>query len=270
MAGAVVAVELVGLAELLEHRLGPVDLIGRRVGIVVAEDAEQWAAQVFGKLDRSARALVIEQRGIVHNDVAAPAVDRGIDVGQTTGNQKGVTSARAEAHHRDLAVAVGQGAQIFHRARDIADHLFVGYAPGGAYARPDVVGIAGAFAEIEMRGDAEEAVVGELARHFLDPFVPAGHVVDDDDAREGTGPERSCEVGFAQIAVVAFECHSLGEHGLIGKVHGVLARLGMADDCAAMNTGPIMRGCWRRTRWLACTAAPAAAVIAKPIEFKDR
>ena len=43
VAGAVVAVELVVLAELLQHRLGAVDLIGVRVLVVVAEDAEQRA-----------------------------------------------------------------------------------------------------------------------------------------------------------------------------------------------------------------------------------
>ena len=66
-----------------------------------------------------------------------------------------------------LPLAVGLGAQELHRACDVAHHLVVGDAAGGAHARADVVGLAGAVAEVEVRRDAGEAVVGQLARHFL-------------------------------------------------------------------------------------------------------
>ena len=46
MAGAVVAVELIVLAELLEHRLGPVDLVAVGIFVVVAEQAEQRTAHL--------------------------------------------------------------------------------------------------------------------------------------------------------------------------------------------------------------------------------
>ena len=49
VAGAVVAVELVGLAQALELLLGAVDLVRRRVRVLVAEDAQQRAAQVRGQ-----------------------------------------------------------------------------------------------------------------------------------------------------------------------------------------------------------------------------
>ena len=43
-------------------------------------------------------------------------------------------------------------------------------------------GLAGAGAGVEVRADGGEAVVGELAHDLQRPLVPAGHVVDDDDA----------------------------------------------------------------------------------------
>ena len=48
MPGAVVAMEFVILAEALEYRLGPVHLIGRRVGVVVTENAKEWTTQLLG------------------------------------------------------------------------------------------------------------------------------------------------------------------------------------------------------------------------------
>jgi hypothetical protein len=48
MPGAVVAMEFVILAEALEHRLGPVHLIGGRVGVVVTENAKEWTSQLLG------------------------------------------------------------------------------------------------------------------------------------------------------------------------------------------------------------------------------
>src|SRR6266702_8492214 len=47
MPGAIVAMEFVFLAEALEHRLGPVHLIGRRVGVVVTENAKEWTTQLL-------------------------------------------------------------------------------------------------------------------------------------------------------------------------------------------------------------------------------
>jgi len=55
VAGAVVTVELVVLAEPPQLRLVLVHLIGRWVAVVVAEDAEQWCRQPSGEVDRRDR-----------------------------------------------------------------------------------------------------------------------------------------------------------------------------------------------------------------------
>src|SRR5229473_8707417 len=57
VAGTVVAVKLVRLAELLEQRLGAVDLVAIGVFVVVAEQAEQRAAQLFREIDGRNRPL---------------------------------------------------------------------------------------------------------------------------------------------------------------------------------------------------------------------
>src|SRR6516164_9851565 len=46
--GAIVAIEFVVLAEAFEHGLGSVHLIGRWVGVVIAENAQQRAIQLLG------------------------------------------------------------------------------------------------------------------------------------------------------------------------------------------------------------------------------
>src|SRR5437870_430639 len=52
VAAAVIAVELVFLAELLEHRFRAVDVVAARILVVVAENAEHWACDVRGQVDR--------------------------------------------------------------------------------------------------------------------------------------------------------------------------------------------------------------------------
>ena len=66
--------------------------------------------------------------------------------------------------------------------------------------------------------DRRIAVMGELAHDFDDPFVPAGQVMDDDDAGEFSGPRRTRVIGFALIAVVAAERHRFRLQALI-KAH---------------------------------------------------
>src|SRR3974377_2043306 len=60
VADAVVAWELVSLAELLQHRLGTVDLIGSGIGVVVAEQADQRNREIPGEVDRRHRPLVLQ------------------------------------------------------------------------------------------------------------------------------------------------------------------------------------------------------------------
>src|SRR5437763_16778872 len=51
VAGTVIAVKLVGSAELFQHRLGAVHLIAIGIFVVVAEQAEQRAVQFLGEID---------------------------------------------------------------------------------------------------------------------------------------------------------------------------------------------------------------------------
>src|SRR5262249_62044606 len=79
VAGTVVTVELIVLAEFLEHGFGAVYLIAVGVLVVVAEQAEQRTQQLGRQVDGRDRPLGIELLRVVDDDVAAPAVDRRVD-----------------------------------------------------------------------------------------------------------------------------------------------------------------------------------------------
>src|SRR5262245_36357760 len=85
-----------------------------------------------------------------------------------------------------------------------------------AHARADVVGAAGTFAEIEMRRDGRQSMMGELAGRLLDPFVPPGHVMDQHHAGPGPAAERTRVIGFAHIPLVAAKGDRLREHTFVG------------------------------------------------------
>src|ERR1700675_1894642 len=104
MPGAVVAVEFIAFAELLEFSFGAVDLIGMRIFIVVAENSKQRAGQFFRQLDWSHRSLGVQGLRIVHDHVAAPAIDRCIDTRNRAGGEKTVSAAGAKADRPDFAV----------------------------------------------------------------------------------------------------------------------------------------------------------------------
>src|SRR6266702_1666231 len=74
VAGTVVAVKLVHLAVLLELGLVRVHLLGARRAVVVAENAEQRAAEVLRHLDRRDGGLGIELL-LAHHHAAAPELD---------------------------------------------------------------------------------------------------------------------------------------------------------------------------------------------------
>src|SRR5947209_3738844 len=73
VAGAIVAVELVALALLLQLGLMLVHLLGAWRAVVVAENAEQGAGEVFGELDRRDGRLGVELLP-VHHHPPAPKV----------------------------------------------------------------------------------------------------------------------------------------------------------------------------------------------------
>src|SRR5262245_27311746 len=160
MAGAVIAVELIGLAQLLEHGFGAVHLVTVGIFIIVAEQAEQRTAQFCRQIDRCDRPLGIELLGIVDDDIAAPAIHRRVDAVERAGCEISVSPSGAEADHSDLAVGVGLSAQVLRRARDVAQNLLVGDAAGRAYAGADIIGTARTFAEIEMRRDGRQSMPG--------------------------------------------------------------------------------------------------------------
>ena len=126
--------------------------------------------------------------------------------------------ARAEADHPDLAVGIGLGAQELHAAGDVAQDLFVGDAAGRAHARAHVVRAAGAFAEIKVRRDGRQSVMGELAGRLFDPFVPTRHVMDQHYAGPRPAAERAGVIGFAHVALMTAKGDRLREHTLICHV----------------------------------------------------
>ena len=83
-----------------------------------------------------------------------------------------------------LPFEFGCARRIRHRALDVAHHLIVGHAAGGAHAGADVIGAAGTVAEVEVRRDRREAVMRELARDLDDPLVPARQMMNHHHAAE--------------------------------------------------------------------------------------
>src|SRR5262249_2656771 len=83
---------------------------------------------------------------------------------------------------------------------------------------------AGTFAEIEVWRDGRQTMMGEFAGRLLDPFIPPGHVMDQDDAGPRSAAERTRVIGFAHVSLVAAKGHRLREHAFVG--HGVLPGLG--------------------------------------------
>src|SRR5580693_219769 len=96
VAGAVVAIKLVRLAVLLELSFVLVHLLGARRAVVVAEDADERAAEVLRHLDRRDRRLGIELL-LAHHHAAAPELGAGVDIPALAGIDEGMPAARARA-----------------------------------------------------------------------------------------------------------------------------------------------------------------------------
>src|ERR1700719_2971282 len=101
VASSVVAIELVGLAVLLEFGLVLVHLLGARRAVVIAEDADQRAAEVLRHLDRRDRRLGVELL-LAHHAAAAPEFGAGVDIPALAGIDEGMPAARAGAEQADL------------------------------------------------------------------------------------------------------------------------------------------------------------------------
>src|SRR6266403_2296172 len=189
VASTVVAVELVHLAMLLEFGLVLVHLLGARRSVVVAEYAEQRAAEVLCHLDRRDRRLGIELL-LAHHHAAAPELDAGVDVLPLAGIDEGVPATRTGAENADLAVVIGLRAHPLHCGLGIADHLGVGNAAVGAHFGGDVVRVALARTLIEVSADREIAVMREPTRRLNVELAPAREMVDKNDARKGARTRR--------------------------------------------------------------------------------
>src|SRR5579875_1113539 len=218
VARAIVAVELVRFAEALEHFLCAIDLVGIGVGIFVAEDAKQRAGELLGEVDRRNGPQRVELRRIIDDDVTAPAIDCGIDAAQAAGGKVRVSPARAEADHADLAAGPWLRAQESHRSLDIAHHLIIRDAAGSTHARGEIVGAARPGAAVQMRRGGRVPVVSQLAHDLFGPLVPAGHVVDDDDAGARPHAQRTREVRFNEVAVVSAHCDRFCQHTFV-RIH---------------------------------------------------
>src|SRR5215475_3800546 len=173
MAGVRVAMKLVFLAKPTQDGLSAVDLVGGGVLIVITEQAEQRGTQIFGQVDRRNRTLGVELALIVDDHIAAPAIDDSINAVNSAGAKICMPPARAKTDDAELAAGIRLGPQECHSAGDVADDLVVRYATRCAHARTHIVGTPGTIAEIQMRGNRRKAVMGKLADHLNDPFIPA-------------------------------------------------------------------------------------------------
>ncbi len=150
------------------------------------------------------------------------------------GEEKGLPPARAGAEHADLAVVPGLGAEPRHGPFRVADDLGVGDAALGPHLGGHVVGFAFAGAVIEVVADRGVAVVGELARGFAVPFVPAGRMMDEHHAGEGPRPQGPRHIGRDGLVLVAWDRYRLRDHAFVGHCRTPLdAGLGAAANPAA-------------------------------------
>src|SRR5690606_7679658 len=154
VARAVVAVELVILAVLLELGLMLVHLLRTWRAILIPEKAEQRTGQILREIDRCNRRLGV-QVFLGHGDTTDPEIDAGIDILLLTRVEERVPTARAGTEDTDLAIMPALSAHPFHRGLGISDDLRVRHATFGTHLRRDVIGIALTIALIEVRANGD-------------------------------------------------------------------------------------------------------------------
>jgi hypothetical protein len=203
----------------LEDLLVAVDLLRGGHVVVVAEDAEERRVHLGRVVDGGDGALGDELGRVVGEDEATPAIDTGVD-GQLADRHESMAAAGAEADGADLAVGIRLGAKEVDAAVDVAHDLGIDHAAfGAALGGGVVVAHTGLHLAVEEVGaDGGVTVLGELATDLARPLVPAGHVVDDDDAGEGAGAEGASVVGGDVVSLVAFDGDGFSEHSFV--VHG--------------------------------------------------
>src|SRR5271165_7103545 len=202
VAGTVVAVELVRLAVLLELGLVLVHLLRARCAILVAEQAEQRAAEVLRHVDRRDGRLGIELL-LAHHHTATPQLGASVDVRPLAGIDEGVPPTRAGAEETNLAVVIGLRAHPRHGGFGIADHL-------GVVA-------AATLALVQVRADREMAVMREPTRRLDVELAPARKMVDKHDARKGARTRWLGHVSRYRRSFVAFDGHVLAGHASVER-----------------------------------------------------
>src|SRR5450755_1421344 len=181
VASTIVAVELMHLALLLKLGLVLVHLLGARRAVVVAEYAEQRAADVL----------------------------------RLAGIDECVPTTRTGAENADLAIVIGLRAYPLHCGLGIADHLGVGNAAVSAHFGGDVVWVALARTLIEVSADREIAVMREPTRRLNVELAPAREMVDKHNARKGAWTRRLGHISGNRGSLVAFEGHVLASHASV-------------------------------------------------------
>src|SRR6266702_1561526 len=206
VASTVVAVEFVHLAVLLELGLVLVHLLGARRAVVIAEYAEQRAAEVPRHLDRRDGRLGIELL-LAHHHPAAPELDAGVDVLLLAGIDEGVPPTGTGAENADLAVVIGLPAHPLYRGLGIADHLGVGNAALGAHFGGDVVWVALAGTLIEVSADREIAVMPEPTRRLNVELAPAREMVNKHHPRKRASTRWLGHISGNRGSLIAFDSH---------------------------------------------------------------
>src|SRR5580692_826089 len=179
---AVVAMEFVRLAVLLELSLVHIHLFGARRPVIIAEQAKQRTVKVLRHVDRRDRCFVVELF-LAHYDATAPKFDASVDILFLTRINEGVATAGTGSENAYFAIEVRLRAHPFYGSRSVSHHLGIGNATLGADLGSNIIRIALACALIEVGADREVAMVGEPTRRLDVKLAPARKVVDKHHAR---------------------------------------------------------------------------------------
>src|SRR5499427_1328330 len=190
MASVVVGVELVGLVVLREGGLGLRGVVGRWARVLHAEEAQERTLEILGEVD-GRHGLARRELLSLGDHTAAVAVDGGIDSAQRAGGEIGLAAPRAVADDAYLAIQIRKGTEVADGALHVPHGAVIGHAARGTDARAVLLRRGLALAELQVGREGGEAMMGEAAGNFLGGSVPAGHVVDDDDARQQSATQRS-------------------------------------------------------------------------------
>jgi hypothetical protein len=96
--------------------------------------------------------------------------------------------------------------------------------------------------KVEMRSDGRIAMMGKLAGHLDDPFVPTWQMVNDDHARELADGGWARAVRLSAIAIAADGCHGFSEEGRMRHSFLTLGASDWSRERAATSTGQLPRG----------------------------